>query len=310
MLPKKIISIVLPVYNEQNNIIIVYHTLIEHLQKLSQRYDYEIIFVNDGSTDDSWDIIQSLSKESPSVKGVNFSRNFGYQSALTAGYDFVSGDAVITMDSDLQHPPYMIEKMIAQWEQGSKLVYARRINRNDSFLKKFTAHCYYKILYTIAIQIPRNVNDFRLIDKQIVEEIKKMREKDRYFRGIITWIGFDYTFVDFEQPARISGTTKYTWSKLFKIAFDGILSFSSSPFKGALYSGITIIVSSLLLMIYQGLHFLIHLSYSFITLLTTILFLFIGVQISSMWVLGERVVTMYENSKNRPPYIISEKINC
>ena len=153
---KKKISIILPVYNERENVPIVYEEIETIMQTVANTYDYEIIFVNDGSTDNSWKIIQYLAKQTTTVKGINFSRNFGYQCALTAGYDHALGDAIITMDADMQHPPHIIPKMIEKWNQGAHIVYAKRINREDIFLKKFTAHIYYKIL--VKNKTPKTAN--------------------------------------------------------------------------------------------------------------------------------------------------------
>lgn len=307
MQQKKLISFILPVYNEHTGLKIIFDDLTKHANKLNDRYDYEILFVNDGSNDNSWQLIQDLCKHNSKVKGICFTHNFGYQSALTAGYDYAKGDALITLDSDMQHPPYLIKKMIKQWEHGFHIVYARRINRDDTFLKKLTADCYYKILQAIAtITIPRNVSDFRLIDKKVAHELKKFREKARYLRGLVAWLGFNHSFVNYEQPARLMGTTKYTWSKLFKIAFDGIISFSS-PF-----SSLIPVITLFILTIFFIITFIIiiKIRLNFFSYFIALLYIILSYQLYLISLLGRECEKIYEDAKKRPLYIICDKINC
>lgn len=312
MATQKIISFILPVFNEEDNIENTYYHLLIVIKKLLKTYDYEIIFVNDGSSDNSWAIIEIIAQNNPKVRGICFSKNFGYQSALTAGYDNAYGDALITMDADMQHPPFLVESMIQKWENGSKIVYARRINRDDGFLKKFTAYCYYKLLYAISeVKIPRNVNDFRLIDKQVAFEIKRIKEKARYLRGIVAWVGHNHDYIDFEQPARTSGVSKYTWLKLFKIACDGIISFSHSPFKYLNIFVILIFITGSGLLHYKLFSFLfLHIHITRFTLLTLVIYLLVGIQLMIVQRIGEGIGTIYDSAKKRPHYIIDEKINC
>jgi len=220
----------------------MYKELKKVLLTFSENYNHEIIMINDGSKDSSWEIIIKMIQNDNYIIGVSFSRNFGYQAALTAGYEYCHGDAIITMDSDLQHPPHLIESMIQQWEKGSKIVYARRLDRNDTFLKKFTARAYHFILDLVSeVKIPEGISDFRLLDRQVVDEINHYHEKSRYLRGIIAWTGFKHTFVDFHQPSRKNAVTKYTWSKMLKLAFDGVTGFSLFPLKLAAFIGIFVI---------------------------------------------------------------------
>ena len=307
---KKKISIILPVYNEAKNIATVYLELQKSTQSLLSAYDYEIIFVNDGSSDESWSIIQSLCLHSSKIKGINFSCNFGYQRALTAGYDKAQGDAIITMDSDMQHPPYLIPSLLQKWESGANIVYARRTNRDDSFLKKVTALVYYRILETISdVHIPHNVNDFRLIDRKVLNHIKPMREHSRYLRGMIAWAGFQYDIVDFNQPMRLSGTTKYTWTKLFKIAFDGIANFSLFPLKIASFFFIITFISSINLAISIVTQYLFcRVSYNFIDVLYFFIYVSLGLQFLLIWLLGRNIGITYDQLQYRPLYIVREKI--
>jgi polyisoprenyl-phosphate glycosyltransferase len=303
---KKLISFVIPVYNEQKGLSYLFNELLYHTATMNKQFDFEIIFVNDGSIDESWSIIKEFAQNSSCVKGICFSQNFGYQYALTAGYDYAQGDAVITMDSDMQHPPSLIIKMVQRWQEGFHIVYAKRINRNDSFLKKFTALCYYAILQAISTtRIPRNISDFRLLDKQVVIELRKMREKARYLRGLVAWIGFNYSFVNYEQPTRLMGTTKYTWSKLFKIALDGIIGLSK------LFTGIFCCSILLLLITAYTTHFFVR---NAPMERATLLLLFFSLIMACVLVftayMGKHLEKEYIKALRRPLYIIAQKINC
>lgn len=305
----KLISIILPIYNEEVNIPIIYSELISILEKAST-HDFEIIFVNDGSRDHSWERIKNLTDKDPRVKGITFSRNFGHQIALTAGYDRACGDAIITMDADLQDPPALVVDMIKEWENGNMIVYARRIDRKDSFLKKITANIYYKFLDLIAdVKIPRNVGDFRLIDKKVLQTIKQCREKSRYFRGIVAWTGFQSAFVDFARPNRLSGITGYTWKKMFKLAFDGMTSFSMFPLKIAAYVGIFVILTGSLMFLYISIDALFNqVNYPLFKWLVTIIYIFMGVQFLLLWFLGEYIGRIHDQQKERPLYIIADEL--
>ncbi len=308
---KKLISIILPIFNEEKNIPLIYNALKKIFSTLTNKYDYEVIMIDDGSTDSSWNKIVSLAQTDSRIKAISFSRNFGYQAVLTAGYNMCLGNAIITMDSDFQHPPFLISKLIAQWEKGFKIVYARRLNREDTFFKKLTARAYHSLLDKISdIKIPNNISDFRLLDQQVLNEIKKCNEKARYLRGLIAWTGFEFTFVDYKQPARINDATKYTWAKLIKIAFDGIASFSLFPLKIAAYIGLLVITTGSLMLgvitvdslFFQG-------NYPLFKWLVTVIYIFIGILFILIWLLGEYIGRIYEEIKQRPLYIIKERYN-
>lgn len=305
---KKIISIILPVYNEDQTLKAMYYALKTALIPLSDNFEFEIIMINDGSTDNSWKLIQEFSSNDPQVIGIKFSRNFGYQAALTAGYSQAKGDAIITMDSDLQHPPELIISLVTLWQKGFKIVYARRIDRQDTFFKKLTARLYHTILDTISdVKIPKGVSDFRLLDRQVVNEIKYYPEKSRYLRGIIAWTGFNYAFVDFYQPSRKNDETKYTWSKLFKVACDGIIGFSIIPLKLAAYVGVFVMLTGIIMLgiiTIDALFFQGH--YPLFKWLVTVLYIFIGILFILLWILGEYIGRMYEELKGRPLFIIEK----
>jgi dolichol-phosphate mannosyltransferase len=275
------------------------------------RYEYEIIMINDGSNDSSWEIIKHYAQKDNRIAGINFSRNFGYQAALSAGYKICRGNGIITMDADLQHPPSLLIDMIHTWETGIKIVYARRIMRNDSILKKYTAHIFHKLLDCISdIKIPRGISDFRLLDRQVVNELNNWTEKSRYLRGMVVWTGFSYTFLDFCQPARHNDQTKYSWSKLIKIAFDGITGFSLMPLKCSAFMGFFVITTGIAMLCFiVGESLFFHAHYPLFKWLVTIMYIFIGILFILLWIIGEYIGRIYEELKGRPLYIIKEAFN-
>lgn len=308
---KEKISLVIPVYNEENNLIPLYAILNGVIQKNADSFDYEIILVNDGSKDNSWNIIKKLAAVDPVIKAINFSRNFGHQIALTAGYDIATGDAIITMDADLQDPPQLLFSMIELWKKGNLIVYARRANRSDTFLKKYTALIYYKFLDYIAdVKIPRNVGDFRLIDKKVLKVLKKCPEKSRYLRGMVAWTGFKHDFVDFNRSNRNTGSTGYTWNKMFKLAFDGVTAFSLFPLKIAAFVGLFVVATGMLMFSYITVDALIFgIDYPLFKWLVTIIYIFMGLQFILLWLVGEYIGRIHEQQKNRPLYLIDELTN-
>lgn len=305
----KKISLVVPIYNEEESLPILIPTLIPVLKSLDSNYLFEIIFVNDGSSDNSWQLISEYVKNYSFVKGINFSRNFGHQAALKAGYDHVSGEAVITIDADLQDPPTLIPELIKMWEKGYYIVYARRKGRTDTFLKKVTAYWYYIFLDYIAdVAIPRNVGDYRLIDSKVVEIFKNSKEHSLYLRGFAAWTGFKHAFVDFKRDDRVGGQTGYSWAKMFRLAFDGVTSFSLFPLRLAGYTGVFVILSGVAMFLYitvDALFFNVY--YPLFKWLVTILYIFMGVQFILLWLIGEYIGRIYEQQKGRPLYIVADK---
>lgn len=307
---KKLISIVLPIYNEHDNIPVIYQELTSVLSSLSS-YSYELIFVNDGSRDASWQKILMLASADVHVKGICFSRNFGHQIALTAGYDKAAGDIIICLDADMQHPPSIIPDMIQKWEQGAHIVYARKLERNDTFLKRVTALAYYRFLDNISdVTIPRNVADFRLIDRKVLNYIQQSKEYARYLRGMIAWTGFSHDFVDFKCQERLNGQTGYTWKKMFKLAFDGITGFSTFPLKIAGYAGVFVILTGMIMFSYITFDALLrHVHYPLFKWLVTIIYIFMGILFVLVWLLGEYIGRIYEQLRGRPLYIIADETN-
>ena len=308
---KKTISIVVPIYNEAENIHLLYTTLQPVLNEIQLAYNYELILVDDGSRDTSWQLMKEISLLDQYIKIISFSRNFGHQMALTAGYDAACGDAIITLDADLQDPPALILQMIRLWEQGFYIVYARRVTRKDSFLKKIVANMYYRILHLIAdVAIPRNVGDFRLIDKKVLDGVKSIRETTCYWRGMVAWTGYTHAFVDFKRDERAGGTPGYTWKKSFKLGIDGITGFSSFPLEIAAYIGFFVIVTGSLMLAYITYDAVINsIRYPLFKWLTTIVYIFMGVQFLLMWLVGEYIGRIYMQQKKRPLYLIKEELS-
>ncbi|MDD5213891.1 MAG: glycosyltransferase family 2 protein [Candidatus Gracilibacteria bacterium] len=308
---KKLISIVIPAYREEKNISLIYKEIKKIFSKISEKYNYEIIYINDGSLDNTWDEIVKICIDDKNVKGINLSRNFGHQGAISSGLNNAKGDLVVSMDCDMQDPPSLIIEMIKKWEEGYEVVYARRINRNDNFVKKYTAILYYKFHSKISdTDIPRNVGDFRLIDKKVLKEFIKLSEKDRYIRGMFARMGFKTAFVNFNRPERIYGETGYTWKKMIKLAMDGILNFSTFPLKIGAIIGFFIMFISFLFFCYIFIDAVFNkVPYPLYKWLSVIGFGFMGLQFVFMWIMGEYIGRIYNETRDRPIYIESEKIN-
>jgi polyisoprenyl-phosphate glycosyltransferase len=308
---KKIISIIIPIFNEEETLPILYRHIQSIIDQLNETYQCELILVNDGSKDRSWDLIHQHALEHQGVIGITFSRNFGHQAALKAGYDIATGDAIITMDADMQDPPSLLFSMIQRWNDGFDIVYARRIDRQDSFFKKWTAFWYYALLDKIAeVSMPRNVGDFRLIDKKVLAVVKQSKEQSPYFRGMVAWTGFKQSFVDFKRPDRVAGTSGYTWSKMFKLAFDGMTSFSLFPLRLAAFFGLFVMITGSLMFVYisiDALCFRAH--YPLFKWLVTIVYICMGIQFMLLWIIGEYVGRIYNQDNNRPLYVIEKIIN-
>lgn len=303
---KKMISYIFPIYNEQDNIELLYDTVNNLLLK-NKQYNYELIFINDGSKDNSLPKLIKLGEKDKRVSIIDFSRNFGHQLAVTAGLDISNGDATIIMDSDMQDPPAVSFELIKKWEEGYDVVYAQRRSRKDTLFKKITADLFYRTLQKLAdIDIPRNTGDFRLMDKKVVNEIKKFREHNRFLRGMISFVGYKQIAVQFDRDERHAGVTGYPFKKMVKFAADGIFSFSTYPLKfirnvgffvaGLAFLGIVYAISMKIFapdVTVEGWTFIV------------ISILFIGgIQIIMIGVLGSYIGRIYTESQNRPLYII------
>ena len=309
--PKKLLSIVVPVFNEQEAIplfIKEIESLIHSADLNHPNLEYEVIFVNDGSQDQSLQVILGL-QSFITIKVVNLSRNFGKESALTAGLVEAKGDAVIIMDVDLQDPPSLLPDMVQKWLNGSKVVLARRVDRSDdSYLKRQTAQWFYSFHNYIAnVKIPPNVGDFRLMDRVVVNAVNSLPENRRFMKGIFAWIGFKADYVDYKRTQRSAGETKFTPWKLWRFAVEGITSFSDLPLVIWTYIGFFISFASFLyasFIVIRTLIFGVDVP-GYASLLTGILFLG-GIQILGIGILGEYVGRIYSEVKRRPPYVVSE----
>jgi dolichol-phosphate mannosyltransferase len=303
-------SFIVPAFNEEKNIESLYKRLISLID--TQSKDFEIIFIDDGSRDQTVEIIKNLIKKDEKVKLISLSRNFGHQSALTAGLNYAKGDVIISMDCDLQDPPEVILQMIEKWKAGNDIVYARRLNyRKDNWLKKVGSHYYYKILDRISdIRIPPNVGDFRLISKVVLDEINQMNEKSRYLRGMVAWTGFKHDFVDYYRPDRQSGEPGYSFKKLILLGMNGFLDFSFLPLRIGFVLGIISILVGFILMAYQVYDTLVnHAYYHLYKWLSVATFIFMGFMFMLMWIIGEYIGKIYNEVRSRPIYIVKEKYN-
>ena len=307
---EKLVSIIVPIFNEEEIIDEMISIIIDVASTWD--YDYEIIIINDGSDDGSRKKIEKICKENKKVKLINLSRNFGHQMAFTAGIDHAKGSSVIAIDGDLQDPPTVMTQFIQKWESGYEVVYGKRLNRKgESLFKLFTAKFFYFILNKFSdVYIPRDVGDFRLMDRVIVDKIKTMREKHRFIRGMIPWVGFKQTFVEYDRNPRFAGQTKFSFNKMLKFALDGIFSFSTVPIKYTILMGIFTILLSLGGIIYAFVARLLTDGWvsGWTTIIITILFIG-GVQLISIGVLGQYIGRIFEEIKGRPLYIINSTLN-
>ncbi len=303
------LSVIVPVFNESGNI----SSLLARLQPIVQKYPHEIIFVNDGSTDGTVREIKHECESNTAIKLISFTRNFGHQSALSAGYRHASGDCVVTIDADLQDPPELIDQMIDAWEKGFEIVYAhRRTRANDSIFKKTTAWLFYWLINQVSeVKIPTDVGDFRLLDKSVVHYLNNLPEYARFLRGLVAWSGYKMTYVDFDRSKRHSGKTHYPVRKMLSFAVTGITAFSTRPLRVVIYFGFLTASAGLLGMAYAFLRrFLPHQYWvtGWTAIFVSITF-FAGVQIFILGVIGEYIGRIFTQVQGRPLYLIKETVN-
>lgn len=301
------ISVVIPIFNEEKNIPILFERLTSSLKKTNQ--SFELIYVNDGSKDLSINIIKDLSTQYPFVKYINFSRNFGHQIAVSAGLDLCQGSEVVIIDADGQDPPEMIPVLYDKLKEGFEIVYAKRKSRKgESAIKLLTARWFYKILAKLtSIDIPMDTGDFRIIHRKVVDQINKMPEKQKFLRGQMAWVGFRQTFVEYDRDERMSGDTGYTFRKMFRLAMDGITSFSNFPLRVATISGFVCAFIGFFLIIYTLYSRYVLKDYEpgWSSLMITIVFIG-GIQLIGIGIIGEYISRIYDNIRNRPLYIVDE----
>ena len=305
----KLLSLIVPVFNEEEVLPASYARMSAAMQALTG-YDYEIIYVNDGSRDGTMKRLRAIAGEHKEVRVISFSRNFGHQLAVTAGMDNARGDALIIIDTDLQDPPEVIAELVKAWENGADIAYGKRLKREgETVFKKLTAFCYYRLLNAMsAYPIPLDTGDFRLLDKKVADVFLKMREHNRFLRGMSGWMGFDAVPVEYVRHERQAGKTKYTLKKMLRLAFDGILGFSYKPMSLALYAGAALGVTGML-----GLIALIIIAATIgcapwlwavdgLVLINALTLAAIGVQ-------GAYLNRIYDEVRGRPLYIAAETIN-
>ena len=305
---KKLVSLVIPCYNEEASLPALYDAL-EELMAENSNYNWEILLINDGSSDHTIDLIHQLHQQDSKFCYIDLTRNFGKENALLAGFDYTSGDCTIIMDADLQHPVSVIPQMLAKWEEGYDDVYGKRLSRGkESWLRKQSSLIFYKLLQKSArCDILPNVGDFRLLDRKCIVELRKFRESERYTKGMYAWIGFNKTYVEFETQDRVAGESHMNYRSLMHLAVDGITSFSVAPLKWAAYLGIIVSIMAFVFMVYTLIHTWIYGDpvAGYPTLMTTILFLS-GVQLIALGVMGEYLGKIFIESKKRPVYLVKE----
>ncbi len=308
----KKISIVIPLYYEEEVANECYNRVTTVCKNI-ENYEYEIIFVNDGSKDKTLEILEKIAQNDKHIKIISFSRNFGHQAAVTAGLKFVTGDAIVIIDADLQDPPELIPEMLNLWEQGNEVIYGKRKQRKgESKFKLLTASMFYKTLNALSdVEIPENTGDFRLVDRKVVDVVNSLPEHNKFLRGLFSWVGFKQYEYDYNRKERFAGKTKYPLKKMLKLAADGIISFSTKPLKLLAGLGIFSILISIAILIYALISFafdLNNLTAGWTSLMVAITF-FAGVQLLSIWIMSEYIGRIYDETKDRPQYIIDKMIN-
>lgn len=304
---KVALSIVVPVFNEE----MIIEQLVKRMSDAAKSItdSYEIIFVNDGSKDSSLEKLKLACARDSKLHYITFSRNFGHQIAITAGMDYAKGDAIVTIDGDLQDPPELIAEMYKQYQDGYKVVYAKRSKRKgETFFKLFTAKMFYRLMARlVSFEIPLDVGDFRLISRDVLEYLKQMKEYDKYIRGQIAWLGFKSTYVMFERDERKFGTTNYPFKKMLRLAFNGITAFSDSPLKMATSMGFIVCIISFLIGMYALYAYFMDARTvpGWASTIISITFLG-GVQLLSLGIIGEYISRIINNVRNRPLYVIDK----
>ncbi|MHA7115259.1 glycosyltransferase family 2 protein [Pseudomonas promysalinigenes] len=309
--PRRLLSLISPFYNEEHGVCAFFKRVDALYQTLADRYDFEVIAINDGSRDRTYEELLKAQATHSYVTVVDLSRNFGKEAALSAGLDFANGDAVVPIDSDLQHPPEVVLELVAKWEEGAEVVLAKRVDRRtDHAVQKFTANGFYKLHNSISdIHIPADVGDFRLMDRKVVDALKQLPENRRFMKGLFAWVGFRTATIDYHVAPRSTGKTSFNTWKLWNFAIEGITSYSSAPLRIWTYLGGAVSAMALLYAVYlliKTLCFGVD-TPGYASLMITILFAS-GVQLIGIGVLGEYVGRIFVESKRRPVYIVREVI--
>lgn len=311
MLMAKKLCVVVPVYNEAGGIRHFYDALKTELDAIAG-YDCSILFVDDGSEDDSYSILRSIAMEDGVVRLVRLSRNFGHQAALLAGMDAAEGDVVVTMDADMQHPPAVIARLLAEFEQGSDVVYTFREDSDDvGLLRKKAGSLFYSLVNLVSdVHIHRNASDFRLISARVLALIKtKIRERNMFLRGIVSWVGFRQSSVKFKADPRYAGKSKYTIARNIQFAMFGLISFSKKPLRAATFVGMLAAIAGFLFAAYTVLQYYQGHTVEGWATVVVLLSIFGGIQLFFLGVIGEYIGAIFDEVKGRPQYIVSESVN-
>ena len=306
------ISVIVPMYLEQEVVNECYNRIKKVVQNL-EKYTHEIVFINDGSKDKTIEMLTHIALEDKNVKVVSLTRNFGHQVAVTTGLKYATGDVVCIIDADMQDPPEIIPQMLQKCEQGFDIVYGKRKSRKkESIFKKGMSKLFYNILNILSdIEIPKDTGDFRIVNRKVVDTINSMPEHNKFLRGLFSWTGYKQYAFEYERKERIAGKTKYPLKKMLKLAFDGIIGFSTKPIKLLSYFGVFSIILSFTLSIYILIAKITNLNTlepGWASIMATITF-FAGVQLISVWIMAEYVGRIYDESKKRPEYIVDFVIN-
>ena len=302
-------SIVVPLYNEEMVIAESYRRIKKVMESTEE--SYEIIFINDGSKDKTKYLAGTICENDPKIKLINFSRNFGHQAAITAGMNNAAGEAIIVIDADLQDPPEIMLEMIKKWKEGYQVVYAKRTEREgETYFKKFSAKVFYRLLKSVStVDIPVDTGDFRLLDRRVCDVLNSLPEKNRYVRGLVSWLGFKQTYVEFVRKERFAGETKYTMKKMMKLAQDGITSFSYKPLILIGYLGGLLFLAGLISVLWLLIKDIIKgsnvLSVGFILAIINMLF---GILFGALAVMGQYIGKILDESKGRPIYVIDNTV--
>lgn len=304
----KKVTIIIPAYNEEASLPFLYER-IEKLINSIDNYEFEILFVNDGSKDKTIELIKEYREKDSRISYVDFARNFGKETAMIAGLDYATGDCVIFMDADLQDPPELIPEMLKYWEEGYDDVYAqRRSRKGETWLKKFTSKMYYRVLQSLTnVEIQKDTGDFRLLDKRCVNVLRKMRESQRCSKSMFSWIGYKKKAIVYDRDPRIAGKTKWNYGKLINLAIDGITSFTTSPLRISTYIAIPTFAALFVYFIYVIAKCCVeHVAIQAFQAIILLVLFFSGVQILLFGIVGEYLGRIFNETKNRPLYLVNE----